>query len=54
MKKKINLICPNCKKIVEIHSKYKPFCSKGCKSLDFLKWANEEVSIETHENIEKD
>ena len=49
MNEKINLSCPNCKKIVEIHSKYKPFCSKSCKSIDFLRWANEEVSIETFE-----
>ena len=50
MNKKINLTCPNCKKIVEIDSKFKPFCSKACKSIDFLRWANEEVSIETFED----
>ena len=54
MKKKINLICPNCKKIVEINSKYKPFCSKGCKSVDFLRWANEEVSIKSFEDPTND
>ena len=50
MNKKINLTCPGCKKIVEIDSKFKPFCSKACKSIDFLRWANEEVAIETFEN----
>ena len=54
MSKKINLSCPNCKKIVRIESKYKPVCSKGCKSIDFLKWANEEVSIETFEDPTND
>jgi hypothetical protein len=50
MNNKVNLSCPNCKKIVEIDSQFKPFCSKGCKSIDFLKWANEEVSIETFDD----
>ena len=54
MNKKINLTCPNCKKIVEIDSKFKPFCSKACKSIDFLRWANEEVSIETFEDQDND
>lgn len=54
MSKKVNLTCPNCKKIVEIDSKFKPFCSKGCKSIDFLRWANEEVSIETFEEPDQD
>ena len=54
MTKKINLTCPNCKKIVEIDSKFKPFCSNACKSIDFLRWANEEVSIETFENQDND
>ena len=54
MCKKINLSCPNCKKIVEIDSKYKPFCSKGCKSIDFLKCADEEVAIETFEDPTND
>jgi len=50
MNNKVNLTCPNCKKIVEIDSQFKPFCSKGCKSIDFLKWANEEISIETFDD----
>ena len=54
MNKKVNLTCPGCKKIVEIDSKFKPFCSKACKSIDFLRWANEEVSIETFEDEEND
>ena len=49
MTKKVNITCPNCKKIVEIDSRYKPFCSNACKSIDFLRWANEEVAIETFE-----
>ena len=47
MREKVNITCPNCKKIVEIDSRFKPFCSKACKSIDFLRWANEEVAIET-------
>ena len=49
MTKKVNITCPNCKKIVEIDSRFKPFCSKACKSIDFLRWANEEVAIKTFE-----
>ena len=54
MKKKINLICPNCKKIVEVNSKYKPFCSKGGKSVDFLRWANEEFATKGFEDPTND
>ena len=54
MSKKVNLVCPGCKKIVVIDSKFKPFCSKGCKSIDFLRWANEEVAIETSEDDTQD
>ena len=54
MSKKVNLTCPNCKKIVEIDSGFKPFCSKTCKSIDFLRWANEEVAIETFEESKED
>ena len=54
MNKKVNLTCPNCKKIVEIDSKFTQCCSRGCKSIDFLRWANEEVSIETFEEPNQD
>ena len=45
MTKKVNITCPNCKKIVEIDSRFKPFCSKACKSIDFLRWAHLKKSI---------
>ena len=45
MNEKVNMKCPQCKNIVEISSEFKPFCSKTCKNLDFLNWANEEKYI---------
>ena len=45
MNEKVIMKCPQCKNIVEISSEFKPFCSKTCKNLDFLNWANEEKSI---------
>ena len=48
MTKKVSITCRK-KKIVEIDSSFKPFCSKACKSIDFLRWASEEVAIETFE-----
>ena len=54
MTRKVNLTCPGCKKIDEIDSKFKPICSKACKIIDFLRWANEEVSVETFEDEAND
>ena len=39
--------CPRCEKVVsrEKENKYRPFCSKRCKLIDFGTWANEENVI---------
>ncbi|WP_281773238.1 DNA gyrase inhibitor YacG [Haemophilus parahaemolyticus] len=39
--------CPTCQKKVEwkAENKYRPFCSKRCKLIDFGEWANEEKRI---------
>jgi len=39
--------CPNCKKAVAWtdENKFRPFCSKRCKLIDFGGWASEHNSI---------
>jgi len=39
--------CPNCSKPVEWTeaNRYRPFCSKRCKLIDFGEWASERNSI---------
>ena len=39
--------CPTCDKQVEWRdsSRYRPFCSKRCKLIDFGEWAQERHSI---------
>ena len=44
--------CPNCKKDTD-HSKdnkFRPFCSKKCKLIDFGAWATEKDQIPGNKN----
>lgn len=39
--------CPACKQEVYFDGNpYRPFCSRGCKGLDLIGWANESYRIE--------
>ncbi|MGD0821556.1 MAG: DNA gyrase inhibitor YacG [Desulfomonilia bacterium] len=39
--------CPGCKKEVPFEGNpYRPFCSRGCKGIDLIGWANESYRIE--------
>ncbi|HOO47501.1 MAG TPA: DNA gyrase inhibitor YacG [Deltaproteobacteria bacterium] len=47
--------CPACGKEVPYENNpFRPFCSKGCKSLDLVNWADESYRISKQENDEKD
>jgi len=43
--------CPQCKAVVPWtpESKWRPFCSERCKTVDLGAWASERYRIETHE-----
>jgi len=39
--------CPGCKKEVPFEGNpFRPFCSRGCKGIDLIGWANESYRIE--------
>ena len=46
--------CPQCKADVPWtpESKWRPFCSERCKTIDLGAWASERYRIETHETPE--
>ena len=43
--------CPQCKADVSwtSESKWRPFCSERCKTIDLGAWASDRYRIETHE-----
>jgi len=48
---KIRMIkCPACGKMVAYdNNPFRPFCSRGCKGEDLIKWADESYRIHKHE-----
>lgn len=46
--------CPQCKADVPWtpESKWRPFCSERCKTIDLGAWASERYRIKTHETPE--
>lgn len=52
-KKKRIIACPVCgKTLVYEGNPYRPFCSRGCKGVDFIRWSDESYRIakDEHEN----
>ena len=39
------MLCPICKKKVELTDPFMPFCSKRCKLIDLGNWASEKYVI---------
>lgn len=52
--KKIRIIpCPSCGKMAPYENNpYRPFCSRGCKGVDFIHWADEGYRIDKNEQDE--
>jgi uncharacterized protein len=50
--RKIRLIpCPSCGKMTPYeHNPFRPFCSRGCKGIDFIRWTDESYRIEKNEH----
>ncbi|HHO75553.1 MAG TPA: DNA gyrase inhibitor YacG [Deltaproteobacteria bacterium] len=47
--------CPACKKMVTYDDNpFRPFCSRGCKGLDLINWADESYRIERNEQDGED
>ncbi len=45
-KKKRIIACPVCgKTVVYENNPYRPFCSRGCKGVDFIRWSDESYRI---------
>lgn len=45
-KKKRIIACPVCgKAVVYENNPYRPFCSRGCKGVDFIRWSDESYRI---------
>ncbi len=52
-KKNRIVACPACGKMVPYEGNpFRPFCSRGCKGVDFIRWTEETYRIEKHENDE--
>ncbi len=43
--------CPICQK--EAMAEYTPFCSRGCKNIDLLRWLNDKYRIPVEDQEEK-
>ncbi len=44
--KKINVICPTCKKSFDYYSSdFRPFCSDRCRLIDLGQWLNESYTV---------
>jgi endogenous inhibitor of DNA gyrase (YacG/DUF329 family) len=41
-----SMLCPICKKPVQIDEPYMPFCSDRCRLIDLGNWASEKYVIE--------
>jgi uncharacterized protein len=39
------MLCPICKKVVQIDDPYMPFCSDRCRLVDLGNWASEKYVI---------
>lgn len=52
--KKARIIpCPSCGKMVPYENNpYRPFCSRGCKGVDFIHWTDEAYRIAKDEQDE--
>ena len=47
--------CPSCGKEAPFEGNpFRPFCSRGCKGLDLIHWANESYRIQKNENDDED
>jgi len=44
-KRRIRLLCPTCKKPVNLDGPDSPFCSERCRLIDLGKWASGEYVI---------
>jgi uncharacterized protein len=44
--------CPVCQN--ETVAQYSPFCSKGCKNIDLIKWLNGSYRIPTEEVVDEE
>jgi len=46
LKKTRIIACPVCRKMVVYENNpYRPFCSRGCKGVDFIRWSDESYKI---------
>lgn len=44
--KKIQVVCPTCKKKFDYHSsEFRPFCSEKCRLIDLGQWLNESYTV---------
>ncbi|MFL0810599.1 MAG: DNA gyrase inhibitor YacG [Agarilytica sp.] len=50
--KTLSVACPTCKKEVLMteESKFRPFCGKRCRDIDFGEWANESYKVESKDS----
>lgn len=47
--------CPSCGKEVSFENNpYRPFCSRGCKGVDLIHWADESYRIHKNEHDGED
>lgn len=47
--------CPACGKVVAYdNNPFRPFCSRGCKGLDLISWADESYRISKQEDDSED
>lgn len=54
--KKTRIIrCPACGKMTAYENNpYRPFCSRGCKGLDLIRWSDESYRVAGERNREED
>lgn len=53
--KKIEVVCPHCKKKFEYYSsEFRPFCSERCKLIDLGQWLTESYAVEAKQLTEEE